>query len=149
MATTAFITIALDDTAETDIKQSTELIHRLIPGSHGIDSRDSSGADATFFEWDEGDPLPLGRDQVRAVLEANPLLNGDITVVLTVSQEDMRAAVLASAKNLEYDEHDLLHDAAFSFGLPHDSRATILAVSGEDFIVEYATDISEHLDKED
>lgn len=72
MATTAFITIALDDTAETDIKQSTELIHRLIPGSHVVDSRNSSGADATFFEWDESDPLPLGPDQVRAILEANP-----------------------------------------------------------------------------
>ena len=143
MATTAFITIALDDTAETDIKQSTELIHRLIPGSHGVDSRDSSGADATFFEWDESDPLPLEPDQVRAILEVNPRLDGDITVVLTVSQDDMRAAVLASAKNLDYDEHDLLHDAAFSFGLPHDSRATILAVSGDDFIVEYTTNILE------
>lgn len=149
MATTAFITIALDDTAETDIKQSTELIHRLIPGSHGIDSHDSSGADATFFEWDESDPLPLGRDQVRAILADNPRLTGDITVVLPVSQESMRAAVLDSARDPNYDEHDLVHDAAFSFGLPHDSRVTILAVSGEDFIVEYTTDISEHLDKED
>lgn len=149
MATTAFITIALDDTAGTDIKQSTELIHRLIPGSHGINSHDSSGADATFFEWDESDPLPLGRDQVRAVLTDNPRLTGDITVVLPVSQENMRAAVLASAKNLDYDEHDLVHDAAFSFGIPHDSHVTILAVSGEDFIVEYTTDISEYLEAED
>src|SRR5699024_4405670 len=115
---------------------------------HTRSKRDWS-SDVCSSDLDESDPLPLGPDQVRAVLETDPRLTGDITVVLTVSQDDMRAAVLASAKNLEYDEHDLLHDAAFSFGLPHDSRATILAVSGEDFIVEYTTNISEYLDKED
>lgn len=142
MATTRILTIAVDDACDVDDSQITELIHRLIPGSHTLDDQEIL-ADLTDFEWDDdgGLPLPLDEDAARALMNED----GDITLVVTVDKSQFLVASATDESLDAEDEHDLVHAEAFTFGQPHGSELEVVATSGDDFVVSYTTNIAEVL----
>lgn len=134
------LTIAIDETTDVPENQIAELIHRLIPGSHTL-SNDELMEDFTDFEWDDnGLPmLPLDADDAEMLTDEK----GYLTIVTTVDQDEfMNQRAYGRTTIGADDEHDFVHNTVFSFGLPHDATTQILAVSGNDFVVSYTTNIS-------
>lgn len=143
MSTKRIITIAVDETSEIPDHQVADLIHRLIPGSHGLSNHELA-ADFTDFEWDDnGDEyrLPMDEDQAQALMIDSEYL----TIVVSVDQDEYLAAYADGLRGHDNDHLDFVHEQAFSFGLPHDCSVKILAADDDNFVVAYTTDIVESL----
>lgn len=142
MTTTRILTIAVDDTCEMPKRQIAEVIHRAIPGSHTV-SNVATHAYVSDFEWDDNEPHPLPLTR-----EAAQNLAGDdglITVVTTVDQDALMHARTSGLRGGD-DEHDLVHEQTFSFGLPHACNLQILAVTDDSFVIAYTTDVTVFLE---
>lgn len=144
MTTTRILTIAIDDTTDLPDGQIAELIHRLIPGSHTLNNTELS-ADLTDFEWDLEDEsaleLPLKATEAGTLMDGD----GDITIVTTIDQDTYFAGVIGSTTQGADTAEDYVHHQVFDFGLPYDCRTSIIAVSGDKFVVSYTTNIGENL----
>lgn len=78
---------------------------------------------------------PLSRDEALARADED----GYVTVRVSVPQE-------AYMVNYAGGEHvDVCHEIAFAFGVPYAAEAKIVAVDGDNFIVDYTTMIAEDM----
>lgn len=148
MNTTHLLTIGIDDTADPRVAgELAEVVHRMIPGSHTVNSVPIETS-FTDFEWDDnGLPmLPLDADDAQMLVDDQ----GFLTIVTTVDQDEfMTQRAYGMTTEGADDEHDLLHNTVFSFGLPYDATTLILAVQGTDFVVQYTTKIGEFISSSD
>lgn len=147
MATQQILTIAVSDGSPLNADHVAEAVHQMIPGSHTLDNVSLDDADLTFFEWDGSEQdvssvLPLRPEQARELLDASDEDGGRLSVVITVDQQDYLDGYARSTRDVDGDHFDLLHETCFGFGLPHGCEARILAVSGQDFVVLYTTDVA-------
>lgn len=130
-----FLTIA------TDSVDAVTTISQYVYGVHVLGNTEVEKPAAVDVEWAEDSPtLPM------SATDAEPLVNEDgyVTVVVMLPQEYVftyAAAKFVGGEGVE----DLAHDAAFDFGVTHDSSFEIVGVSGEDFVVRYTTFLSPHL----
>lgn len=146
MTNTHLITIAVDDDSDVDPKHLSKALCEHIPGAHPISSQ-TLKADLFDFERNQEDQpaLPMSREQAKALMDEQ----GEVTVVTSVGQREFFDAYSQFVHNSDDDHNDLLHDKVFDFGLPYASDVEILAVSGDEFIVSYRTDIAEALRVDD
>lgn len=134
---TRVLTIAVDGTEDIYGENLAEIIHRAVPGSHTLENQLVS-TDIIMAEWSNGEFIssPMNTQEAAEFIDDD----GFITVITAIDQDrymEFRAAGLSTIG--ADDEYDLLHSSLFDFGLPTDCTATILAVSGTDFIVSYTT----------
>ena len=75
--------------------------------------------------------------------------NGFATLRVRIGKEEFLDgyAEFLSATG-DQDHFDALHDLAYSFGMPYDASAEIVSVDGDDFLVDYTTDIATALREE-
>ena len=75
---------------------------------------------------------------------------GFLTLRVRIDQETYLSGYAMFLSGSGGDDHfDALHNEALSFGVPTDCDATIVSVDGDDFLVDYRTDLSEFFDHED
>lgn len=136
----ALYTIALEPDGGTRHSDLLDMIHRhedlALLGYEEFDA-----AVVVLHREDEELDLPLSPAQARELMEPS----GFLTVVLTVDKERYLDTLRRQDPSFVDDEHDLLHDIAFGFGLAYDCTARVVGVQGDDFIVEYTTNIAEAL----
>lgn len=85
---------------------------------------------------------PLCRNEARKLLGED---SGHLTVRVRIDQEAYLSGHARFLADSDTNHWDLLHDKAFSFGLPCDCEDTIVAVDGDDFFVDYTTDLTPFL----
>lgn len=78
----------------------------------------------------------------RALLDTD----GNVTLVVRIDQEHYLEGHAMYLSGSGGDDHfNYLHDEVFSFGQPYDPSAEIVGIDGDDFLVEYTTNIATQL----
>lgn len=94
--------------------------------------------------------LPMTEAEARDRMDHD----GYVETLISVGQEDYRAALIAEANGLDYSLAELCHDHSFDFGLPYAPTVQIVGVKNLadtnmcNLLIAYSTNISTQLDDE-
>lgn len=90
--------------------------------------------------------LPMNAQTARRLCDEG----GYLTVVLSMDLDDLVAAARSFGAGSENTEEDIIHDAAFDFGIPCDCSWRVLGVVDEyGVIVSYTTNVTDELNDEE
>lgn len=127
------------------------VVDRVRDQIHSVDLGDPDGPNngvVTIWPRPEGQRFEtrLGPKDARHVADET----GRISLRVRIDQDQYLAGHAMFLSGSGGDDHfDTLHHEALSFGIPTDPDATIVSVDGNDFLVDYSTDLSEFFDQGD
>lgn len=161
MTIRSIITLAVEDgpanTTANDIARLLDSSHHNTRILHAEDlQRDSmhhprcvySNFDSPHVGSTSHVDLPMTEAEARDRMDHH----GYVETLISVSQEDYHAALIAEANGLDYSLAELCHDHSFDFGLPYGSTVQIVGVENLadtnmcNLLIAYSTDISTQLE---